>query len=370
MIGIPIIVGGHGDRSVVSSCSYEARKFGVRSAMPIVRAKALCPQATIVSPDMRRYAEMSAVVTRIMEDNVPLMEKASIDEFYIDLSGMDRFFDPYEHASKIRQRIIAETGLPISFGFATNKTVAKIATGKAKPNGQFRVEAGKEKEFMATLTVGQIPMAGEKTQQTLMKMGIHKVSQLQTASAAQLEQVLGKMGRVLWEKANGIDNNPVEPYSDRKSISTETTFDTDTTDRSFIDSLLVAMSSDLGHKIRREQRFAATIAIKIRYNNFETVSRQLTISATQSDAEVVAAVRELFAKVYTHNTPIRLIGIRLGNLASEKGQAGLFDNSEQTDKLYSALDSIKQKFGASSVKPAATLHLKKRSHNPYNGQEL
>lgn len=344
--------------------------MGVRSAMPVIRAKQLCPQAVVVSPDMKRYAEYSSIVTRIIEDNVPLMEKASIDEFYVDLSGMDRFFDAYEHATRIREQIIKETGLPISFGFATNKTIAKIATGKGKPNGQFRVEAGTEKEFMATLNVAQIPMAGEKTQEVLMKMGIHKVSQLQQTSVTQLEQVLGKMGRVLWEKANGIDNNPVEPYTDRKSISTETTFNTDTTDRTYLETLLVGMSDELGYKLRKEQKFCSTIAIKLRYNNFETTSKQLTMPATQADSDILKAAHDLFRQLYSNNTPIRLIGIRLGNLGSEKGQTGLFDNTEQNDKLYTALDSIKARFGSSSVKPAVTLDLKKRSHNPYNGTEL
>lgn len=363
LIGIPLIVGGHGDRSVVSSCSYEARKFGVRSAMSVIKAKQLCPQAAVVSPNMSRYAAMSNAVTEIMGNNVPVLEKASIDEFYVDLSGMDRFFDPYEHACKLRQTIINETKLPISFGFATNKTVAKIATGKAKPNGQFRVEAGKEKEFMASLNVGEIPMVGEKTQELLMKMGIHKVSQLQTTPINQLEQVLGKMGRLLWEKANGIDNNPVEPFQDRKSISTETTFDTDTTDREYLGTLLVAMSNELGHKIRREGKYAACIAIKLRFNNFETFSKQLTIAATQSDAAILEAARLLFSQLYTTNTPIRLIGLRLTNLGTEKGQAGLFDSGEQKDKLYTALDNIKAKFGTSSVRAAITLKVKKEIGN-------
>ncbi len=365
LLGIPLIVGGNGERGVVSTCSYEARQFGVHSAMSIVRAKQLCPQAIILSPNMKLYAHYSQVVTEIMENSVPLLEKASIDEFYVDLSGMDRFFDPYEHACQLRQRIITETGLPISFGFASNKTVAKIATGLAKPNGQLRVEHGEEKTFLAPLSVALIPMAGEKTQQILMQMGIHKIGQLQKTPLAQLEQVLGKMGRVIWEKAQGIDHSTVEPYQDRKSISTETTFDTDTTDREYLKTLLVAMSNDLGHKIRKEGVYAGVVALKLRYNNFETSTKQISLPATQSDAEILQAVHLLFRQLYTTNTPIRLIGIRLGNFSSEKGQGNLFTNDGQPDnfkgeKLYKALDSIKTKFGVSAVKPAVTVGMRKR----------
>ena len=370
LVGVPLIVGGYGDRGVVSSCSYEARRSGVRSAMPIVRAKQLCPQAFITPPNMKLYAEYSGLVTHIIENNVPVFEKASIDEFYVDLSGMDRFFDPYQHATEIRQLIIRETGLPISFGFASNKTIAKIATGKAKPNGQLRVPAGTEKEFLAPLSVAEIPMAGEKTQQILMQMGIHKISQLQQTPVGQLEHILGKMGRVLWEKSQGIDHSPVEPYLDRKSISTETTFDKDTSDRNYLSTVLLAMCTELGHKIRRAERYAGVVALKIRYNNFETHSKQLSLPNTQTDSDILKSVKNLFEQLYTTNAPIRLIGIRLGNLSEQKGQSDLFNNDDQNDKLYKALDNIKEKFGSSSIKPAAMLQVKKKSHNPYNGTEL
>lgn len=359
LLGIPLIVGGHGSRSVVSSCSYEARKMGVRSAMPVSRAKQLCPQAVVVSPDMKIYSHYSGIVTDIIESNVPLMEKASIDEFYVDLSGMDAFFDPYAHATMIREKVIQETGLPISFGFGSSKTIAKIATGLAKPNGQLRVQHGSEKEFLAPLSVAKIPMAGEKSQQILMKMGIHTIGQLQKASPGQLEQELGKLGLVLWNKANGIDHSEVSTDHDRKSISTERTFEEDTLDRNYLQSLLMAMGEELGYKIRKEGIYSACVALKLRYNNFETVSKQLTISATQSDKEIQNKAIELFNQLYKNNQPIRLIGVRLSNLGTEKGQAGLFDTPEQDDRLYSAIDAIKDKFGKLSVKSAASLRSKK-----------
>jgi len=256
LIGIPVLIGGSADRGVVASCSYEARKFGIHSAMPMKQAMKLCPHATIVRGTHGRYSEASREVTAIIHDSVPLYQKTSVDEFYIDLTGMDKFHDPYQIATNLRQRVIKETGLPISFGMASGKTVAKMATNQAKPNGQLLVEHGKEKEFMAPLSIRKIPMLGEKTCQKLYQFGIEKIGDLQKVDLRFLETVFGKAGRYIWEKANGIDDSEIVPHSDRKSISSETTFNVNVSDVKTLETVLVSLTEELSAKLRKENKVA------------------------------------------------------------------------------------------------------------------
>ena len=219
LVGLPVIVGG-GDRGVVAACSYETRVFGVHSAMPIKQAKRLCPDAIIIRGDYDEYSKRSDEVTEIIRESVPVYERASIDEFYMDLTGMDQFFGCYKYATELRQRIMRETGLPISFGMSKNKTVSKIATDEAKPNNQMQILYGEEKSFLAPLSIKKIPMIGDKTYLLLRNMGIEKVLTLQEMPPELLQRVLGDNGLVIWKKANGIDNSPVEQYSEQKSLST------------------------------------------------------------------------------------------------------------------------------------------------------
>ncbi|HYG50267.1 MAG TPA: DNA polymerase IV, partial [Flavobacteriales bacterium] len=226
--GKPVLVGGAGDRGVVASCSYEARGFGIHSAMPMRTAKMLCPEAIIVRGDHEQYSKYSDVVTNIIAETVPVYEKTSIDEFYMDLTGLDRFFGCYKMVSELRQRIIKETNLPISMAMASNKTVAKVGTGESKPNGQMEIPKGTEKTFLAPLSVRKIPMVGDKTYFLLRSMGVEQIKTLQEMPVELLQRVLGENGLSIWKKANGIDNSPVIPYSERKSISSEQTFEQDT----------------------------------------------------------------------------------------------------------------------------------------------
>ena len=228
--GLPLIIGGGGDRAVVASCSYEARKFGVHSAMPMKLARRLCPDAIIIGGDMEAYSRYSGLVTDVVSSYSPVVEKASIDEFYIDLTGMDRFFGTWKWALELKQNIIKETGLPISFALSGNKTVSKIGTGESKPNGQMQVALGTERPFLSPLSVRKIPMIGEKTYTTLCSMGVRQIGTLQAMPAQAMERVMGQNGLSIWKKANGIDTSPVQPINERKSISTEHTFETDTMD--------------------------------------------------------------------------------------------------------------------------------------------
>ena len=288
--GKPILVGGTSDRGVVAACSYEARVFGVHSAMPMKMAKQLCPEAIVIRGNSATYTKFSKIVTDIIKEDVPLFEKTSIDEFYIDLSGMDKFFGCWQLASALRQRIIRESGLPLSFGLSINKTVSKIATGEAKPNNQLEVEEGSEKPFMAPLSVRKIPMVGTKTYQTLCNLGVKRILTLQQMPVELLERVMGKYGVKLWKKANGIDPTPVIPYSERKSISTERTFDRDTMDVKRLRGILMAMAENLAFQLRRGGRLTSCVSVKIRYADFNTYTKQRQLSYTAADHHLIPAV--------------------------------------------------------------------------------
>ena len=349
LIGKPVLVGGSGDRGVVASCSYEARSFGVHSAMPMRMARQLCPEAVVVRGDMSQYSYYSNMITDIIKERVPRYEKASIDEFYIDLTGMDRFFGCYKMATELRQTIIKESNLPISFALSSNKTVAKVGTGEAKPNGQKEIPFGTEKTFLAPLSVSKIPMVGEKTYHLLRSMGVHQVKTIQEMPPELMEQVLGQNGLVIWRKANGIDNSPVEPYSERKSISTERTFEKDTTDVIKIKEILINMSESLAYQLRTEGKLTACVTVKIRYSDFNTYTTQCHIPYTCFDHVLILKVKELFDKLYQKRMLIRLIGIRFSHLVYGAYQYNLFDDMTEKTQLYQAIDKMRKRYGKDAV---------------------
>jgi DNA polymerase-4 len=369
LVGKPVIVGGSSDRGVVAACSYEARAYGVHSAMPIRMAKRLCPDALIVRGDYERYSYYSGMVTDIIHEKVPLYEKSSIDEFYIDLSGMDRFYGCYGFATELRQKIMKETALPISFGLSQNKTVSKVATGEAKPNGQMKIDHGTEKPFLAPLSVSKIPGAGEKTTAMLRSMGVEKIHTLQEMPVKLMERVMGENGIVLWKKANGIDNSPVEPYNERKSISTEETFDTDTIDITFLKALLVKMVEKLAFQLRTENKLTACVTVKLRYSNFDTHTMQCRIPYTSNDHTLIARTKELFDKLYERRMLVRLLGVRFSHLVGGGHQINLFEDSEEIINLYQAMDKMRQKFGDGAVQRAIGTGLNLRKFNPFNGMK-
>lgn len=365
LIGKPVLIGGSADRGVVASCSYEARKFGIHSAMPMRTALKLCPHATLVHGTHGRYSEASHEVTQIIEKSVPLFQKTSIDEFYIDLTGMDRFYNCYQIASELRQKITKDTGLPISFGLSSNKTVSKMATNQAKPNGQLFVEHGKEKEFMAPLPISKIPMLGEKTCQKLYQYGIEKIADLQRVELRFLQTVFGEAGKFIWEKANAIDNSEIIPYSERKSISTEHTFDQNTANRQALEAILVSMTEELAFKLRKENKLSACLAIKIRYANFETHTVQEKIPLTSADHILIPGIKNLLSRAWNQSRPIRLIGVRLSQLCSGNYQINLFEDNETKIKLYNALDKINFRYGNKTVCRAAGMEIGTRNFNPF-----
>ncbi|MGC1516393.1 MAG: DNA polymerase IV, partial [Maribacter sp.] len=250
----PLLVGGTGDRGVVAACSYETRGFGVHSGMPMKMARELCPEAFVIRGNAGEYSKHSDLVTEIIKEHVPVFEKSSIDEFYADLTGMDRFFGSYKYATELRTKIIRETGLPISFGLSINKVVSKVATNEAKPNNQLKIDDGFEKSFLAPLSIKKIPMVGDKTYQTLRNLGLRQVKTVQEMPMDVMQRVLGANGAVIWKRANGIDHTPVIPFCERKSISTERTFDKDTIDVSKLSGILIAMTENLAYQLRRGEK--------------------------------------------------------------------------------------------------------------------
>jgi len=360
--GLPLIIGG-GDRGVVASCSYEARTFGVRSAMPIKMALRLCPQAKVMKGDMELYSKLSHDVTQVIEDKAPIVEKASIDEFYLDITGMDKFYGCYQWTNELAQSITKETGLPISFALSVNKTVSKIGTGESKPVGRLEIPEIMVKPFLNPLSIQKIPMVGEVTFQLLSRIGIRNIQTLSEMPAEVLQRMIGKNGLELWKKANGIDNNPVEPYTERKSISTEHTFVQDTIDIHKLKSLLVGMVEKLAFQLRSEEWLTSTVVIKIRYANFDTETKQCKIAYTSSDHALTKTVTDLFDKLYQRRMRLRLIGIRFSGLVRGTYQINMFDDTEEMLSLYQAMDKMKKRYGFDAVARCAGATLKTKNNN-------
>lgn len=369
LIGVPVLVGGTSDRGVVAGCSYEARAFGIHSAMPMKLARQLCPQAVVIRGNSSTYSRYSDMVTDIIKDSSPLYEKASIDEFYVDVSGMDRFYGCYEWAQNLRNRIIKETRLPISFGLATSKVVAKVGTGEAKPNNFKKIDDGQEKAFLAPLSVKKIPMVGDKTFQVLRSMGIHKVEDVQAMSAELMMGLLGKNGFSLWQKANGIDDSPVIPYHERKSISIERTFEKDTIDMIKLRSIVIAMAENLAYQLRNGDKLTACVTIRIRYADYQTESKQMQIPYTSADTVLIRTTLMLFEMLYSRRVMVRLVGVRYSHLVGGGLQINLFDDTEEEINLYHAMDDIRNRFGQDAVKRAVAMGSTGIGRsNPFNGQ--
>lgn len=371
LIGRPVLIGSDSDRGVVASCSYEARAFGVRSAMPMKMAKQLCPEAIILRGDSGAYLKKSDEVTEIIRASVPLFEKSSVDEFYVDLSGTDRFHGSRKLAQELRQRIVKESGLPNSFGLSINKTVSKVATGEAKQGeGEWYVDRGTEKPFLAPMPIERIPGVGEKTAHMLRSMGVARIATLQELPVDLMQRLLGEHGPVLWRKANGIDDSPVVAWHERKSISTERTFERDTIDVVKLKGMLTAMAESLAFQLRKGGKLTSCVAVKIRYADFNTHLKQQRIAYTACDHLILPLVHELFRTLYDRRQRIRLIGVRFSHLVGGGHQMDAFADTQEAMNLYQAMDRIRKRFGDRTVMRAAGMDAKSigRMDNPFDGQ--
>nr|WP_321221113.1 DNA polymerase IV [uncultured Psychroserpens sp.] len=365
----PVLIGGTSDRGVVASCSYEARRFGIHSAMPMRLAKQLCPEAVILRGNSGIYSKFSNEVTEIIKESVPIYEKSSVDEFYMDLTGMDKFFGCHQLASELRHRIIKETGLPISFGLSTNKTVSKIATGEAKPNNEIRIISGTEKPFLAPLSVKKIPMVGTVTYKTLCDLGVKQIKTVQDMPMEYMHKVLGKNGLTIWQKANGLDNNPVVQYKERKSISTERTFDKDTIDVNKLKSIIIAMTENLAFQLRRGNKLTACVGFRIRYSDFQTYTLQQRIAYSSLDEDLIAVALGLYNKLYNRRLLVRLVGVKFSHLVEGGHQINLFQDNQKQLNLIQAIDGLRERYGDRSVIKASGMDAKSISRwNPFTGE--
>ena len=356
--GKPVIIGGMSDRGVVSSCSYEARRYGVHSAMPMKMARSLCSEAIVIRGDMDAYSRYSRMVTDIIAEQAPVYEKASIDEHYLDITGMDRFFGCMQWTHELRQRIIRETGLPISCGLSVNKTVSKIAAGEAKPNGEIEIPGMGVKGFLSPLSIRKIPMIGNQTFHLLRSMGIATIGTLGQIPMEMMESLLGKNGIVIWKKANGIDPTPVVQYSERKSIGSERTFQRDTMDVAGLHDLLTSMVEKLAFQLRKEEKLTSIVTVKIRYSNFDTHTLQKRVPYTSFDHVLMPVARELFDRLYQRRMLIRLVGVRFSGLIRGVQQLNLFEDTSEMVHLYLAVDKLRRRFGADSVRRASGIQLR------------
>lgn len=341
----PILIGGTSDRGVVSACSYETRSFGVHSGMPMKMARRLCPDALLIRGDMDVYSKYSHVVTDIIAESAPVFEKMSIDEHYLDLTGMDRFFGTLKWSKELRQRIIKESGLPISFGLSTNKSVAKIATGEAKPNGELQIASQMVLPFLAPLSIRKIPGVGNKAFQTLRTMGVDTIETLRMVPPDMVVRVLGENGKEVWKKANGIDPTPVKPYSERKSIGTERTFTEDRTDTDRLEEIIATMTEKLAFQLRKKEKVTSCVTVKVRYANFDTHTKQKRVPYTALDNQLTDIARELFRKVYDRRMRVRLVGVKFSHLVHGAHQLNLFEDSSEMIKLYQAMDTLRRRYG-------------------------
>ena len=338
----------------MAACSYEARKFGIHSGMPSKKAFQLCPHLIVANGSRGEYSKYSRWVTQIIEAKAPLFEKASVDEFYIDLTGMQKFFNPLQWTIDLRKQIMDETKLPISFGLASNKMMAKMATNAAKPNGYLQVPFGKEKEFLAPMPVNKIPGVGDHTFEVLKAIGIKTIKDISEKTFEELEERLGKWGVDLWYKSQGIHHGEVSSYHEAKSVSSEHTFDENKTDINFLKSELVRLTEKIAYELRQDGKVAGCVAVKIRYHDFETASRQTTVPYTCADDEIIPVVKELFDKLYRKGEPVRLLGVRLSELTNDAIQTNLFDDVERKTDLYKAIDNVKGRFGKNALNRASS----------------
>ncbi len=360
LVGRPLIIGGSSRRGVVAACSYETRQFGVHSAMPMYLALQLCPDAKVISGDMESYSQCSHEVTEIIAEAAPMFEKSSIDEFYIDASGMDRYFGAFQWALELQKKINKESGLPISLAMSRNKLVSKVATGEFKPEAKHNVPAGTEQAFLSPLAVEKIPMIGKQTASFLYDMGVRTVATLREMPLKFLMSAFGKNGLSLWNKAHGVDESPVVPYAEQKSISTECTFEEDTIDVKRLQSILIAMVEKVAFQLREQKKLASCVTVKIRYSNFDTETKQIHIPYTSSDHILLNTVTELFKRLYNRRMLIRLVGVRLSSLVHGSHQISLFDDTAESINLYEAIDFIKHKHGVEKLIRATTLGVNRR----------
>jgi DNA polymerase-4 len=359
--GKPVVVGGSiHSRGVVSTCSYEARKFGIRSAMPVAQAYRLCPRAVFLPVNMQRYLEISKQVFTILSRYSPIMEVISIDEAFLDISGCFRLFgSPEKIGCLIKEQVYSELGLTISVGISYNKFLAKLASDMDKPDGLCIITESQALKILRPLPVSKIWGVGEKTEQRLNKLGIKTIGDIQDLPPGWLEDKIGSAGRLFWELAHGIDKRAVEPEHERKSIGREETFPEDINDIVYLEKLIVQFAAELCRKLRQEGLLAGSVTIKLRDSNFKTITRSKTITPCNSDIIVTRIASDLLHHSYKNKQPLRLFGLSLGHLSpvTNLEQGSLFESQSNADykAIDQLMDEIRDRFGPGAINRASLL---------------
>ena len=369
LVGKPIIIGGITGRGVVSSASYEARAFGVYGGMSMQLAKMVCPDAVVIKGNSGTYHRFSTIITEIIKEESPVYEKASFDEFYVDLTGMDRFFGTFKWATHLRDRIIKEVHMPLSFGLSINKTVSKVGTNSSKPNGYAHIMPGKEKSFLAPLPVSAIPGVGNETAELLRRMGAKRIKTVQEMPLKFMRSLLGELGINIWKKCNGIDATPIRPYYERKSIGIERTFEQDTIDIEKMGSLVIAMAENLAFQLRNGNKLTSCVIVRIRYADLSTHTKQKRVPFTAADSTLIETAKDLFNKLYDRRLLIRLIGVRFAKLVEGGHQISFLNETEELANLYQAMDHVRNRFGQDAVKRVIAMGSRGIGrHNPFDGE--
>ena len=352
LIGRPVIVGGTPyQRGVVSGCSREARRYGVHSAMPLRRAYELCPQAVFLHPNFSHYAEYSERVAELLADAAPVLEKASIDEFYLDLSGCGRALgNEGVWTAGLKRTVTGELHLPLTYGVARNKLVAKVATTVGKRAGDLRVPEGEEAPFLAPHAIRLLPGIGEVLERELLAMGVPLIGDIARLTPQILSHLYGKNGRTLHERARGIDASPIVPYRRQKTLSAEHTFDEDVLEPRTVLAALKQLALRVGRDLRARRFLSRTITLTLRYADFVTVSKTLHCDYTAADHVLYRIAERCFDDLYTRRVRVRLVGIGTADLIDDYEQLFLFtDEEEKHDQLYRGLDAIRERFGKHAI---------------------
>lgn len=363
LAGKPVIVGGHPEgRGVVASASYEARAFGVKSAMPVATARRLCPQAIFVTGNFTNYREASRKFMAILADFSPFLEPGGLDEAYLDTTGFESLYGTiYNMAFLIKKRVKSELGLPLSIGIASSKIVAKVASAASKPDGLLEIEAGKEAEFLAPLPAAKLPGVGKKTETVLKGLGVKTIGDIAKTPETVLESRLGVFGGQLRNFARGVDSRSVEAPGEAKSMSRETTFAVDTLDKGLLSSTLYQLTERVGADLRAHEKLARSVTLKLRYADFNTVTRSLTFKqGIDSDRAIFNTGQKLLTQALTaEKQPVRLIGIGVSGLVSGARQINMLDDkAERLGLLNRAVDRIRRRYGFDAIQTGRTVGFK------------
>ena len=353
LIGKPVAVGGVGRRGVVSSASYEARKFGVRSAMPMGQALDLCPELIVVRGSHGEYGKISKRLYKFMCDYAPIVQQASIDEMYMDFTGCEKLYnnDLPGLMRTLQALVKKEFSLPCTIALSSNKIISKIATGCMKPEGLIIVEHGLEKEFLAPLDISVIPGVGTKTEKELRKYNFNTIRDIQRAKPETVEAILGDHGRYFYRTALGLGNDVLDVEWERKSISNEHTFMENISDRNELLKNLFELTESVCYNTRRYGWKGKTVKLKLRYSNFSTLTRSITLKEPTNDDRIVFdAVKTIFLKAYMRKSPIRLLGVGLTQFSESKEETiSIFATDEKRTQVLNAVDKLKKKFGDDAI---------------------